>query len=65
MDQAGKADILWQNPEPTEKRKKAVLQKRKNQAKDADSRKKTLSLPVEITLGYAPLPPCTPTEIEC
>jgi phenylacetate-coenzyme A ligase PaaK-like adenylate-forming protein len=26
----------------------------------ADQLKKTLSLPVEITLGYAPLPPCTP-----
>lgn len=26
----------------------------------ADQLKKTLSLPVEITIGYAPLPPCTP-----
>jgi hypothetical protein len=26
----------------------------------ADQLKKTLSLPVEITLGYAPLQPCTP-----
>jgi hypothetical protein len=26
----------------------------------ADQLKRTLSLPVEITFGYAPLPPCTP-----